>query len=746
MSGWLPLFSLSVGKAQVGLWFPYENGLDMPFMDHLLLASRLWRLDGTADPFANLNTSGFPTNIPAGSTFWSGTLSTYIPDPATNDKYVFTTDGTATISITAPGTCTLTRTLNAAGRQEFTLTSGTLAAFTAVDLSIAITAIPTDDTTYQKWFLKSNETALITNGKLLNPTFQNLYSRFGRVRFMDWMATNANPHVDWSNRIQMTQRSKSGANIINYCGVATLSGSDYTCPGTPPGNPSSYVDGQTIQFTTATNVLYKTITGLTNANPAKVSCASHGFSTGDKIIFPEGAFYPVAIDNFTSGKIFTITLDGTDPTNAFSLNGTDSTTWPAFAGAAGPVYCTKQIRAKAGSLPFAPLFAVTGGSMYKPFATDLFNNAVSGNQYLIQLIYSADLGGWTQTLVASGSRQGMPIELIVQTANELNVPPHICIPHMANDNYVTSIATYVRDHLNTSLRCSFELSNEVWNSAFAQTSYANNRARNNGWATSNGYDFWHGYRFYNVMGLIATVFSGQMSRVNRAMAVFTAGYSAGSQDNRFQAPGTGVAAYPATRMDAIHIAPYYEADRSKISDAQSIWGFNYGSPAQKQAGIVWLDNFMRDDGGTGYYTVKQLHDVVFPGWKTYANTPAPGVSAVNLEQYEGGGGQLGGQAIWNRDTGTQTNVYNPGTGNVTLTTTDRDNFFYGYLQSPEWAATVTQNWNNFVNPAIGGGLLPAQYVLVSPWSPGSEWGVIQGDIFTGVRTHAYDSLIAFNGR
>src|SRR5581483_3006363 len=61
---------------------------------------------------------------------------------------------------------------------------------------------------------------------------------------------------------------------------------------------------------------------------------------------------------------------------------------------------------------------------------------------------------------------GVPVEVMVQTANELGLDPWFAMPWNADDDYVTKFATYVRDHLASGHQVYVEESNEVWNGGY----------------------------------------------------------------------------------------------------------------------------------------------------------------------------------------------------------------------------------------------------------------------------------------
>ncbi|BDS10623.1 T9SS C-terminal target domain-containing protein [Aureispira anguillae] len=67
---------------------------------------------------------------------------------------------------------------------------------------------------------------------------------------------------------------------------------------------------------------------------------------------------------------------------------------------------------------------------------------------------------------------GVAYEYIIQLCNLTQKDPWICIPHRANDQYITEMARLFRDALDPNLKIYIEYSNEVWNGVFAQRYYA----------------------------------------------------------------------------------------------------------------------------------------------------------------------------------------------------------------------------------------------------------------------------------
>ncbi len=80
---------------------------------------------------------------------------------------------------------------------------------------------------------------------------------------------------------------------------------------------------------------------------------------------------------------------------------------------------------------------------------------------------------WGST-IEKKSENGVPIEILVELANQVGADPWFCIPFYASDDYVRKFSTYVADNLDPELTAYFEYSNEVWNWIFAETRAAQN--------------------------------------------------------------------------------------------------------------------------------------------------------------------------------------------------------------------------------------------------------------------------------
>lgn len=74
-------------------------------------------------------------------------------------------------------------------------------------------------------------------------------------------------------------------------------------------------------------------------------------------------------------------------------------------------------------------------------------------------------------------RDGVPVELIVETANKTGADAWVTIPWNADEDYVSHFATYVRDTLAPGHQVYVEVSNEVWNGGYPVSAQACNEAK-----------------------------------------------------------------------------------------------------------------------------------------------------------------------------------------------------------------------------------------------------------------------------
>lgn len=191
---------------------------------------------------------------------------------------------------------------------------------------------------------------------------------------------------------------------------------------------------------------------------------------------------------------------------------------------------------------------------------------------------------------------GVPIEVMVELANAVKVlnPAfsfiHICLPWNADDAYITNNATYARDNLSAGIECRFECANEVWNSGFAVEKQAYNEGVSVGTPTLS--DLGHGeygwamtryaQRTYEMMTLISTVYSGQMSRVKRLYCGQHA--NAGITREVFDWMSANHPTWLAS-IDMLGTAPYFSTD-------SVVWSYTGDKQIVFDGATTYIDGYL----------------------------------------------------------------------------------------------------------------------------------------------------------
>lgn len=150
--------------------------------------------------------------------------------------------------------------------------------------------------------------------------------------------------------------------------------------------------------------------------------------------------------------------------------------------------------------------------------------------------------------------RGVAYEYMVDLCNQLDADMWVNVPHRATDDYVTQLATLVRDRLEAGRRVYIEYSNEIWNSQFLQGGFAEaeglalglDNPRNNAFISRLRFQ---ARRSVEIFDIFESVFGGT-SRIVRVIATqaanaFTA-QEALSFENAF------------LKTDALAVAPYMD--------------------------------------------------------------------------------------------------------------------------------------------------------------------------------------------
>lgn len=176
---------------------------------------------------------------------------------------------------------------------------------------------------------------------------------------------------------------------------------------------------------------------------------------------------------------------------------------------------------------------------------------------------------------ATWAWRGVPAEVMIQLANEIGADAWFNMPHMADDAYIRTFATLVRDRLDPKLVAYVEYSNEMWNWLFPQTKWAADQARAL-WgrrAGDEGYLQFAGMRAARVGAIWKEVFGDAAeTRLKRVIAVHT-GWP-GLEEKLIEAPlwrrGDREAPPPEESFDAYAVAGYFGYDLGSPDNANML--------------------------------------------------------------------------------------------------------------------------------------------------------------------------------
>ena len=287
-----------------------------------------------------------------------------------------------------------------------------------------------------------------------------------------------------------------------------------------------------------------------------------------------------------------------------------------------------------------------------------------------------------------GSDNGVPLEVALELCNATGADCWLNVPHQANDDYITQMATMAHTMLGASQKVYIEFSNEVWNGAYAQFNYSSSQGAAL-WPNAgvNAFTYnrnWYGMRTAQTCDIWKSVWGADASRVVCVLASQAAQtLTATSSLQCALWTGSGHAPCSNHGISAIAIAPY----------------FGYGQPPPS-----WLS---ASDGGLSLlFQWLDASQTTVSGWEAaYKTALAP----YNLPfiAYEGGQ-SLDGFPI-----------YQNGSAMV--------NLLIAANRDPRMAAEYTTALNNW---RANGGQMYALFADI--YSPGNfgEWGALESFLDT----------------
>jgi len=338
-------------------------------------------------------------------------------------------------------------------------------------------------------------------------------------------------------------------------------------------------------------------------------------------------------------------------------------------------------------------------------------NEIDGDADLITFAQRARSSSATFTVPL----RGVPVEIMIELCNLMNMDLWINIPYRANDGYVDGVAAVLRDGLEAGRSVYVEYSNEVWNGIFVQTEFA----REQGLALGLGTDeFTATLEFYarratQVMKRFETVFGGS-TRLRRVVATlqgngFAVNTILGFQDT-------------ASNVDFFAIAPYFGDTAGEGSFpliARNLGGQPLSPAAEiarfKSMGVNGIFSWLLNDNQPDLFG--SLADIRF---NTQASRDAAAGFGKPLISYEGGQHFVGIDIALN-DTAL----------NTLLDAVNRDprmkQLYETYLAN--WRTDTGQRFTHFYN--------------VDAWSPFGRWGAREFAAQARVDAPKFDGLLTY---
>ncbi|HJL49629.1 MAG TPA: hypothetical protein RMG45_27470, partial [Polyangiaceae bacterium LLY-WYZ-15_(1-7)] len=151
---------------------------------------------------------------------------------------------------------------------------------------------------------------------------------------------------------------------------------------------------------------------------------------------------------------------------------------------------------------------------------------------------------------ATWSRKGVPLEVMIQLTNELEVQPWFCIPHLASDEYVRRFAEQVRDGVDPERKVWIEYSNEIWNAIFPQGTWA--EAQGEAAGLGEGFQARLRYQAQRSSEIFA-IFEEVLGAERLVRVLGSQANNTWATEQLLEHDGLG------ERVDAIAIAPYFGA-------------------------------------------------------------------------------------------------------------------------------------------------------------------------------------------
>ncbi len=317
----------------------------------------------------------------------------------------------------------------------------------------------------------------------------------------------------------------------------------------------------------------------------------------------------------------------------------------------------------------------------------------------------SEISTWEQrtTPTSQGQRQGdgVSAEFIISLSNQSNTDPWINIPHMADDDYVRSLAQLYKDRLDPTLNLYVEYSNEIWNNRFIQTHYAREQGQALGFDAIAGgaMNNFYSYRTVQVIQIFEEVFAERKDKIIGVMAGSLPSSWGLDMRLRYNWSDTELS-HEDAGVDVVSVAPYF------------------GNSISNSANLDILEDWA-DHADT--YGLDNLFDEIINGGRLPFSDAA--VSPLQA-MYD----SMHAQRLIAERAGLPLVAYEGGQHLVVFRSADRardikiEELFFAANRDPRMGEIYTQIFDEWFG--MGSGLF-ANFSHISHWSSSGSWGNIE---------------------
>lgn len=241
--------------------------------------------------------------------------------------------------------------------------------------------------------------------------------------------------------------------------------------------------------------------------------------------------------------------------------------------------------------------------------------------------------------------EGVPLEVMIALANQLEADPWFSLPHLADDDHMRRFAEHVRDTLDPGLKAYVEFSNEVWNWQFTQAQWADGMARAR-WGENDKWMQFYGLRAAEVAGIWSEVF-GDSAEDRLVNVISTQTGWLGLENEALHAP-LAVAegsAPPYLSFDAYAVSGYFGGVLGLADNAPMVHAWIAQSEtraadrAHRYDHAVALAGRELLDGAVSGNPADTISDLVGRVWPYHAQVARD--AGLELIMYEGGSHVVG---------------------------------------------------------------------------------------------------------